>query len=415
MLNKEQKRLLILSSLGGVLEYYDFIIYALLASYIAKAFFPVGNSISSLMVTFATFSVGYLVRPLGGILFGHFGDKYGRKATFTFSILLMALSTFFIALVPDYASIGILAPIIVTLLRIFQGFSVSGEIPGAIAYVSESVPHRKGLSCGIIFACLTNGIILGSVIQAIISALVSTEQMQAWGWRIPFILGGLFGFISYFLRRQLEESALFRSIQGKTARFPLIRVFQKKTINMIAGIFIVGAGASTIAALFLFIPAYFNTILHFTLPSSYLWQYTIALFLASVLCIITGMMADSLNVKALLFFLILMNILLVYPTYHFYSLRAYYYGYGLLIAGLLTGSLWGVIPSLLSTLFSTEYRYTGVAMSYNLGFAIFGGLTPLISTYIIFKFNMVTAPAIYLIVTSLMAIIALLFTRIAPL
>lgn len=411
MFNKEQQRLLVLSSLGGVLEYYDFIIYALLASYISKAFFPSSNATSSLMITFATFSIGYLVRPIGGVLFGHFGDKLGRKTTFTISILIMAVSTFFIALVPTYASIGIAAPIIVTILRVFQGLSVGGEIPGAIAYVSESAPHRKGTACGIIFCFLINGIVLGSLVQAIITSLISTDQMQIWGWRIPFILGGIFGFISYLLRRELEESVLFRGIQDKVVSFPLGKVFQQKLANVISATFIVGLGASIISALFLFIPAYFNTILHFKPTTAYIWQYTAAMFICAVLCIISGIIADKLNLKAWLLILAIMTILLAYPAFHFYSLRMNFYLVGLLIAALLTGLIWGIIPSLLSELFPTEIRYTGIAVSYNLGFAIFGGLTPLISTFIIYKTSSVTSPATYLIATSVLAIVALLFVK----
>jgi MFS family permease len=412
MFSREQKRLLILSSLGGVLEYYDFIIYALLASYISKAFFPTGNAISSLMVTFATFSVGYLARPIGGILFGHFGDKLGRKATFTISILIMAISTFFMALVPTYASIGIAAPIIVIIFRICQGLSVGGEIPGAIAYVSESISvNRKSLACGIIFSFLINGIVLGALVQAIITSVITTDQMQIWGWRIPFILGGIFGFMSYLLRRKLEESALFRNIQDKIVSFPLITVFKQKSVNAISAIFIVGLGASIISGLFLFIPAYFNAILHFMPPTAYIWQYTAAMFICSILCIISSAIADKLNHKIWLFILAIMSIILAYPAFHFYSLRMNFYLFGLLIAALLTGLLWGVIPSLLSELFPTKIRYTGIAVSYNVGFAVFGGLTPLISTLIIYKTGSVTAPAIYLIITSLLAIVALLFVK----
>ena len=134
-----QKQLLTLFSLGGVLEFYDFIIYALLAEHISTAFFPTGNDITSLMLTFATFSVGYLVRPIGGILFGHFGDRHGRKITFTFSILIMAISTFAIGLIPTHNSIGIMAPILVLFFRICQGLSVGGEIPGALAYFGISL------------------------------------------------------------------------------------------------------------------------------------------------------------------------------------------------------------------------------------------------------------------------------------
>ena len=154
MLNKNQRKILLLSSLGGMLEFYDFIIYALLASYISQLFFPTHSAINSLLIAFSAYAVGYFARPFGGIIFGHFGDKYGRKKTFTISILVMALSTFIIGILPTYQSVGMLAPTLLVICRIAQGFSVGGEIPGAITYVSESAPDKKAFMTGFVFCFL---------------------------------------------------------------------------------------------------------------------------------------------------------------------------------------------------------------------------------------------------------------------
>lgn len=410
ILNSAQRKLLFLSSLGGVLEFYDFIIYALLANYIAKEFFPTGNDVTSLITTFATFTVGYLVRPIGGMLFGHFGDKLGRKATFTFSILLMALATLAIGFVPPYRSIGIAAPLILTTLRILQGLSVGGEIPGAIAYVSESIPEKKGLACGIIFFSLTNGIVLGSLILAISSTWLSEQQMLAWGWRVPFFIGGLFGLFSYCFRRRLEESSLFVAIEHQVEAFPMLTVLRDKFINCLAATFIVGLGASIISLLFLFIPAYLTNILHIV-SASYLWYKTLAVFVAAVLCIGFGMLADKMNHKALVIILALLTIALSYPIFMIYAHYFPLFIIALLFSALLTGLAWGVIPSLLAELFPTKIRYSGVALSYNLGFAIFGGLTPLIASVLVYESHSAIAPAIYLIVTAVLAVVALLFVR----
>jgi MFS family permease len=153
-MHQDQRKLLFLSSLGGILEFYDFIIYALFAGYISNNFFPSSNSLTGLIITFATFAIGYLVRPLGGIIFGHFGDRVGRKATFTISILLMAFATLSIGLIPSYSTIGMAAPVLVITLRIIQGLSIGGEIPGAITYVSESWQTRKAWHAALFFARL---------------------------------------------------------------------------------------------------------------------------------------------------------------------------------------------------------------------------------------------------------------------
>lgn len=410
MLNQAQRKLLFLSSLGGVLEFYDFIIYALFASYLAQAFFPTGNGITSLLATFATFSIGYLVRPLGGMLFGHFGDKLGRKRVFTFSILMMATATLLIAFVPSYASIGLVAPIILTVLRIFQGLSVGGEIPGAIAYVSESIPERKGLACGIIFFSLILGIVLGSLFHAILQTALSASAMASWGWRVPFFIGGIFGFASYLMRRQLEESRLFSDIQFNLESFPVFAVFRARWVNALFATFVVGLGSSIITLLFLFTPSYVSQVLHIT-SVAYIWYQTLAIFFAAVFCILSGLMADKLNHKKLLVSLSVVTLLFVLPIFIIYAHYFAWYGFALLMSAILTGFAWGVIPSLLAELFPTSIRYSGVAISYNFGFAVFGGLTPLISMALIYKTGWAMAPIFYLIVTALLALFSLLFIR----
>jgi MFS family permease len=413
MFNVQQKKLLLLSGLGGILEFYDFIIYALFAGTIAKAFFPLTNSAASLMAAFGTFFIGYLVRPLGGIFFGHYGDRFGRKKTFTLSILMMAFSTLFIGLIPPYSSIGIIAPIIVTLLRIIQGLSVGGEIPGAIAYVSESFPAQKGLTCSVVFACLIFGIVLGSFVQAIITSLTTDAQMQQFGWRIAFIVGGIFGFGSFWMRRSLQESPLFKAIQNKTEKFPLHTVFKKASPQTVLGIFITALGAVIITVLFLFTPTYFSKVLFIPKNSAYLWYNTGGILLSALICIPFGILSDKIQpnqIKTLLYILILSTLILAYPIFYIYThqLNLSFIAFG--VSSILTGFAWGIIPRVLSELFPTEIRYSGVALSYNVGFALFGGLTPLITLYLIYKSSAV-APAYYLIAISLICFFALCYYR----
>ena len=406
----DQKRLLLLSSLGGVLELYDFVIYALMANYISINFFPSDNNVTSLIGTFATFAIGYLARPLGGVLFGHFGDRFGRKQTFAFSILMMALATLGIALIPTYASIGIAAPIILTLLRICQGLSVGGEIPGAIAYVSESMPNIKGLACGLIFFAVINGIVLASLIQAILTSTLSTPQMLTWGWRLPFLLGGLFGFFSYLLRRQLQESALFKAIAHQTEVFPLAKVFQQEYRHAFAGLFVVGLGAVISTLFFLFIPLYLKKILHINSPS-YIWYNTLAIFISTLLVIFFGLMSDKYSRKTLLLWASILSIITAYPIFNIYVTDFSDFAIALGLTAITMGFVWGVMPSLLAELFPTPIRYSGIAVSYNLGFALFGGLTPLIVTLLIKALDNPLAPIYYLIATATLALIALLFIQ----
>lgn len=200
-----QRKILLLCSLGGLLEFYDFIISALLAGYIATTFFPMNANINGLLAAFATFSVSYFARPLGGIIFGHFGDIYGRKHAFTVSVLIMAIGTFCIGLIPSYSSIGIYAPLLLILCKMLQGFSIGGEIPGAITYISEFFPHKKALTIGIVFCFLISGITTGYLVLAGLKYFYTQESIVNWAWRIPFFIGGIFGIIAFYLRKKLIE------------------------------------------------------------------------------------------------------------------------------------------------------------------------------------------------------------------
>lgn len=407
-MRKEQRKLLILSSLGGILEFYDFIIFALFASYISHSFFPASNDYVSLMITFATFAIGYLVRPIGGVVFGHFGDRIGRKATFTISILMMAVATLGIGLMPTYSMIGIAAPILIISLRVIQGFSIGGEIPGAITYVSEALAHEKGLACGIIFCALTFGIVLGSVVHATVVSLLPEAQMQAYGWRIPFIIGGIFGIFSYVLRKELHESSQFRAIENSVEKFPIITVFKQELGCVIAGAFIVALCAVIVTSLFLFTPAYFTKVLH--LPeNAYIWQRTLAIACGSAMSVFFGYLTDRIHAKKMVIMLTIMTALLAYPIFAIYVYYPRLFYAAFIASAFLLGLSAGIIPRLLSELFPTKIRYSGIAVSYNLGFALFGGLTPFISLSLIYYTGLVTTPALYLIVISLLAIVSLLF------
>lgn len=403
-----QRKLLFLSSLGGILEFYDFVIYALFASYIANAFFPTTNPITSLMVTFASFAIGYLARPVGGIIFGHFGDRIGRKATFTISIFMMAMATIAIGLVPSYATIGITAPILVIALRIIQGFSLGGEIPGAITYVSESIPKKKGLACGIIFCALNLGTVLGSLAETASVSIFNDADMQAFGWRIPFVFGGILGLLSFLLRRNLHESPQFLAIENKIEHYPIVAVCKQQFATILATAFIVAICASIVTSLILFIPAYFSKVLHIP-AADYIWERTGSVALGAMLCIPFGYLTDKINKSALLFILIMSTAVFAYPIFFIFAYLPGFYLQAFLMCGILIGFSAGIIPSFISDIFSANVRYSGIAVSYNIGFAIFGGLAPFMSLSLIYYTDSIVAPALYLVCVSLLAFIGLMY------
>lgn len=216
-LSRADKRTLGLSSLGGALEFYDFVIYVFYAKLISELFFP--STLSpfwAMLNTYGIFAAGYFFRPLGGVVMAHFGDLIGRKRLFSLSILLMALPTLMIGIMPTFESIGYAAPLLLLLMRVVQGIAIGGEIPAAWTFVSEHVPERRiGIANGLLTAGLSLGILLGALMSLFISLQFTEAEIKDWAWRVPFILGGIFGFVALYLRSYLKETPVFKAMQAK--------------------------------------------------------------------------------------------------------------------------------------------------------------------------------------------------------
>ena len=223
---RSQWRVIILSSLGGALEFYDFVIYSMFAQYIGAAFFPASNQLNSLIYSFSVFAVGYFARPLGGIVFSHFGDKYGRRRVFIVSILSMSLATICMGLLPTQASLGTSAAVLMVLLRLVQGFSLGGELPGAITFVVETAPRMAGFAAGFIFFCVNSGVALASALSLVVHELLAEPQIAAWGWRIGFLFGGLLGLVSFWLRLSLHETPEFQLLRQNAAKRPFVELLR---------------------------------------------------------------------------------------------------------------------------------------------------------------------------------------------
>ena len=199
----------VLSALGGGLECYDFIIFAIFAKNIGDTFFPASSTVATLIQSYLVFAIGYLARPLGGVIFSHFGDLYGRKKSFSVSISMMGISTLLMSFLPGFDKWGLLATVVFILLRIFQGLSIGGEIPGALVFVSEHFPLKKGAACAIILLFLNCGLLLGDLIHVLLTRFLPENLFNAYGWRIAFFIGGFSALISFYIRRSLEETHSF--------------------------------------------------------------------------------------------------------------------------------------------------------------------------------------------------------------
>ncbi|KTC82261.1 MFS transporter [Legionella cherrii] len=409
-MNKEQYKIVSLTALGGALEFYDFTIYALFASYISQNFFNNTDTLIRLINTFAVFALGYLARPIGGMVFGHLGDKYGRKSAFSLAVFMMATATLLMGCLPNYQSIGMAAPIILIFLRLVQGFSVGGEIPGAAVFTLEHVPRdQRGLAIGLVFMCITLGNSLGALVGFILTSLLNQEQMISWGWRIPFVIGFGLGIISYIIRKRSIETPVFLAMaKEKQLHLQPFRGLWTLSWEKLFHAFLLTAVASSIISLFLYLPAYLRSIVKLAITHTYLINLVSFLSFA-VLTAVFGGLSDRFNRKKLLKLGAVLLILSSYPL--FYGLS--HWGESFVWIFTFCFALFGAMINgsyvvLISESFPAHLRYSGVGFSYSLGIALFGGIAPLAFTQLIYIFRAPEAPAIYLMVCACLTLIAIL-------
>ena len=376
-------RTLSLAALGGALEFYDFVVYVFFAPVLGQLFFPADMpDWLRMLQTFGIFAAGYLARPLGGVLIGHFGDLLGRKRMFTLSIFLMAVPTLAIGLLPTYAIIGIAAPLLLLLMRILQGAAIGGEVPGAWVFVAEHVPaQRFGLAIGTLTAGLTVGILLGSLMAGAINTAYGPADVARFAWRIPFILGGAFGLVSVYLRRFLQETPVFQEMSARrtTAReMPLktvLREYRMETVMALALTWVLTGG---IVVVILFTPTYLQQVFH--VPAVYALRAntfgTIGLILG---CLFFGWASDLAGTRAAM---IVGFAGLFASSYWFYSWlpdAPVYLNLTYGLAGFFVGVV-TTVPIVAVRSFPAAVRFTGLSFSYNVSYAIFGGLTPVVLT-----------------------------------
>ncbi|WP_421171142.1 MFS transporter [Aeromonas dhakensis] len=382
-LNRQDYKTLSLAALGGALEFYDFIIFVFFAVVIGELFFPADiPEWLRQFQTFGIFAAGYLARPLGGIIMAHFGDLIGRKRMFTLSIIMMALPTLLIGLLPTYAVLGIAAPLLLLLLRILQGAAIGGEVPGAWVFVAEHVPARRiGVACGTLTAGLTAGILLGSLVATAINRGMSPSEVSDWGWRLAFVLGGVFGIVAMYLRRWLHETPVFAEMQANKAlaeELPLKTVLRSHKGSVVISMLLTWLLSAGIVVVILMTPTYLQKV-HGISPADALTANSLAILALTLGCIVYGRLIDALGSGPTF---ILGSLLLAGASYAFYhglasdtsQLVPLY-----VLAGFAVGIV-GAVPYVMVNAFPAVVRFSGLSFSYNVAYAIFGGLTPMLVT-----------------------------------
>lgn len=400
-------KLLFMISIGGMLEAYDFIIYGLMVAYISPLFFPVEEVQQSLFIAFSIFAIGYLSRPLGGLVFGHQGDRHGRKKPLTTTLLLMASATVAIGLLPDYNSAGLWAPALLIFLRFIQGLSMGGEVGGVYTYISEVFERKKGVAIAIIASGMELGILLGQGVHAFLIRVLGKQDMFAFGWRIPFFIGGVLGIVGYIIRKKSLESDAFVRIKNLKLIADLpVRELTRYPLHCLCGTLLI----SMLSTAFLIFLVYIPTTLMATGHSSGTPAIGCYIVLSTVLAnFVLAFWLDTQSYKLMGLAVISLLIFGTPLTWLIFNSSASVIPY-VLLCGLLT-SLASLAPLyILTTLFPTPVRYSGISIVYGLGFAI-GGTIPAVTTWLSHKLSLPWASGYVLGAAGIVGLVACLVLR----
>jgi MHS family proline/betaine transporter-like MFS transporter len=401
----QTRRVIITGMIGNVLEWYDFAIYGFFATVIGQEFFPHQDRVAQLISAFGIFALGYLMRPLGGAVTGHIGDRFGRRAALTFSVAAMAIPTFLIGLLPGYGTLGLLAPLALTILRMVQGLSVGGEYTSSMVFLVEQAPDgRRGLM-GALTACgASAGILLGSAVGAAFTANMSAAALQAWGWRIPFLLGLVVGVAGYVLRRQMPETIAKRGRE----RAPIMETLHDhwRTVLRFAGLSVFMAVGFYVN--FVYLVSWLQNTDHFA-PARALEINSFSMAVLVVVTLVSGLLADRFGRKPLLLIATMLGFFGALPLFWLLDHPSIWLAQlGQLGLALIVGLYGGTQPAILVEAAPLKVRCTAVALGYNISLGVFGGLTPLVASWLVARSGDEIAPGFLMMAAAAVAFLTVL-------
>lgn len=408
------RKVVIAAMLGNGLEWYDYALYAYMTLTISKLFFPAGEAGVHLLATLGIFAVGFVARPFGAVLFGWIGDAYGRRTALALSIFMMAVPTGCIGLLPTYEQIGLWAPGLLTVIRILQGLSLGGAFSGSITFLVEHAPATKrGLIGSASVVSLVIGFLLGSLVSMAVKLPLTDVQYESWGWRIPFLLGIVIGFIGFYIRHSCEESPSYQAAkdEGSLSKSPVRDTLRHEWRHMLQGIGIY----LTVTMPFYLLSAYFMTFSENTLGRSKdeaLMLNLINMLILLVMAPLAGWLSDRVGRKKVIATSALAMLASSWPIFTL-LLRPEFSC--ILIAqawfAVLVGMYIGPVPTILVELFPTRIRYTGMALSYNISAAVFGGTAPMVCQWLLGVTGTAYSIALYVMLCAGVSLVTMCFYR----
>jgi MHS family proline/betaine transporter-like MFS transporter len=393
------------ASIGNAFEWFDFIIYGFFAVTIAKVFFPTGKDTASLLLTLASFGVTFVMRPFGAIVIGNFGDRHGRKTALTLTISMMMAGTAITAFAPTYSSIGVFAPILIIAARMIQGFSAGGEFGSATVFLAEQNPRQRGFYASWQFAGQGLSTVLATSFGAVLNSALTAEQLEMWGWRIPFLFGLLIGPIGYYIRRYVDETPEFVSAQTTTAPLRETLAHAKTRLLVAFGMIVLVTVAAYTAV---FMPTYAVRELGLP-PAGGFLASLLAGAIQIVIIPLVGALSDKFGRLPIATAAIVAILISIHPMFAWLTVMPTLESLLIVqaIIGVFVAAYAGAIPALISELFPTRVRTTAVSMSYSLAVAIFGGFAPFINVWLIDITDSNLAPSYYVMLAAVISLVAI--------
>ena len=403
----QSRKAIAVGAIGNILEWYDFAIYGYFATSIGRVFFPKADPVAQVLMAFGIFAIGFLMRPLGGMVIGYIGDRVSRQAALTVSIVAMAIPTFLVGIMPGYDTIGIAAPILLTLCRIIQGLSVGGEYPTSLVYMIEKAPvNKRGFVGSMGSSSAYIGMLLGSGVGAALGAILSPEHLEAWGWRIPFLFGLVIGLAGYLLRRgSPEHTDHTRAVMTN----PVVETFKNHRLLLVKLSGVSAFLAVSFYLIFVYIVSWLELVDKIA-PSKSLEINTLSMIVLVPLTLLAGALSDRIGRKPVLIIGALagfiFSIPLMYGMYHQSALVIQLSQIGFaLVVGLFNGAM----PALIVESAPAYIRTTVVALGYNLTMGILGGLTPLVASWLIHRTENEMIPAYMIVAVAAVSLVAVMF------